>query len=82
MPSEKLLIVTGCDLCPEVSNSKLYALVDGVRLCNSCWRAAGRPACSPSQIGLAEQAAMEVKIRERMQRRGGADRHLVRKGKT
>jgi hypothetical protein len=78
-----LEVLAGCDLCPPTvsTEGRLFAVVDGRRLCAAHWIAAGCPwpraLASPLEVHEAE-----VRIRERMQARGGADRHLVRSGKS
>lgn len=73
--------MSGCDTCGSLDARRLYANVDGRRLCSGCWKKAGRPwprrAADPN-----EAAATEQKVRERMLKRGGPDRHLARNNKT
>lgn len=51
-----------------------------VDLCGPCWRQAGEPSAPPSTAAEAHAAAL--KARDRMQARGGTDRHMVRSGKA
>lgn len=71
-----------CDVCARVftiEENRLFVRVDGRWYCAGCWRKAGRP--WPSRLASIEDLhAAETATRERMNARGGADRHLVRKG--
>ena len=70
-----------CDRCGDVSPGRLFVTVDGVVYCSACWRRAGRP--FPRSIAtVTELHEAEVVTRDRMLARGGAYRHLVRKGLT
>ena len=65
-----------CSRCRETA--LLFALIWKLRLCRRCWVEAGRPWPEASTMHDTHQA--EVAARERMQARGGTDRHLVRAG--
>lgn len=68
-----------CDQCPRVR--LLMLRIGRVHVCAACWRAAGRPA--PHYVATpAELAAIEAATRKKMLDRGGADRHLVRAGRS
>jgi len=73
--------VTGCDVCGDINDRRLYGVVDGKRFCSRCWKRAGSPfpklRSDPEEARLAELAT-----RERMTKRGGPDRHLVRNNRT
>jgi hypothetical protein len=58
----------------------LYARIDGTPACPRCWRRAGSP--YPRRATMDEVHQAEVRTRERMNARGGADRHMVRAGKS
>lgn len=82
-PDTVLRVPDGCDFCPPETptEGKLFAVVDGRRLCALHWVAAGRP--WPRNIAPpAEVHKAELQTRERMLARGGTDRHLVRSGKS
>lgn len=49
-------------------------------LCSDCWRRLGKP--GPPSMSMAAVHEAEVATRERMNKRGGAFRHLVQKGLT
>jgi hypothetical protein len=68
-----------CDNChrPHL----LFASFGGRLICGDCWQAKGSP--WPRRPATAEEIhAAELRTRERMQARGGTDRHMVRNGKT
>lgn len=67
-----------CDRC-GAPRQLLVRLITDELVDGPCWRKAGSP-FPLAQAGLAEVAANEARIREAMVRRGGAERHLVRKG--
>lgn len=68
-----------CDGCGQPRH--LFALVLGKLLCVRCWRRAGSP-FPRSTATPQELHEIELATRERMNARGGADRHLVRSGKS
>ena len=71
----------GCDVCGSLESVRLYANVDGVWHCASCWMAPGRP--WPTRLAdIHERHDAEVRTRERMTARDELDRHLVRNGRT
>jgi hypothetical protein len=72
VPSER------CSRCP--STPSLLARTRAGVLCAACWRELPEPLkwLPPSTMQEVHQA--EVKARERMMARGGADAHIVRKG--
>lgn len=68
-----------CDDChrPHL----LFANFGGRLLCSGCWQAKGSP--WPRRPATVEEIhTAELRTRERMQARGGADRHMVRSGKS
>lgn len=71
-----------CDECPPDTGSRLFVTVSGRRYCARHWHAAGRP--TPREpLATAQQVhEAELRIRDRMNARGGTDRHLVRNGRT
>ena len=72
-----------CDGCHRDFDAQvtLFANIGGKVMCCGCWTAAGCP--FPRRIATpAEIHAAEIATRERMQKRGGADRHMVRNGKS
>lgn len=71
-----LLQTDGCDRCG--AKRFLFARVNGERLCSGCWKSAGRP--RGDDLGAVHD--LEVRTREHMTARGGADRHRVRSGKS
>lgn len=81
MTAAALLLVpdTSCGRCDRPA--LLLARIGGRAICAYCWWDLGKPwpreKASPEEIHAAELAA-----RERMLRRGGTDRHMVRKGLT
>lgn len=59
----------------------LAGLTESAWSCAECWRRAGMP--WPSNLATAEAVqAAELATRERMLQRGGADRYMVRSGKS
>jgi len=72
-----------CDLCPPEAwrPEQLHVVVDGRLFCGAHWRAAGRP-FPRTEATVEELHQAELATRERMQARGGADRHMVRSGKS
>ena len=76
--TEELL---GCDTCGRGEPDKLYADVDGRHFCVTHWRKAGRPYPRRAADPQVTQAA-EASARQRMLRRGGADKVNVMKGRT
>ena len=76
------LVSLSCDECPPDTGARLYVTVAGRRYCAAHWRAAGRP--TPREpLATAQQVhEQELRIRDRMTRRGGADRQAVRSGRT
>lgn len=70
----------GCDVCGQNDTLFLYANVDGKHYCLPCWKRAGKP--WPRRLMDFEINEIESKTRTRMMKRGGPDRHLVRKGRT
>lgn len=85
MGTAPLLALAGCDRClgepEEAKAGKLYAVVDGVRLCREHWERAGCPFPKhiPTEVEIANAAAA---VQRRMLGRGGTDRHLARSGKS
>jgi hypothetical protein len=76
-----LLVFWGCDVCGDAREDGYYTPCDdGLRRCVRCWKKAGRPFRRLSDPAAAHDAA--VATRKRMTQRGGADRHLVRSGRT
>lgn len=71
-----------CDECPPDSGSRLHVTVSGRRYCAKHWYAAGCP--TPREpLATAQQVhEQELATRDRMNRRGGTDRHMVRTGRT
>jgi hypothetical protein len=72
-----------CDVCRQDfdMDSTLFAPVrGGASVCVLCWRRMGRPFPPPGT--MAEVQAAEAAMRDRMQARNSADRHMVRSGKT
>jgi len=68
-----------CDGCHKAF--LLFVDFGGRKLCSDCWHAKGSP--WPRRPATIEEIhAAELKTRERMQARGGADRHMVRSGKS
>lgn len=72
-----------CDRCRQDFDlqTTLFAAVNGRVICSECWHRAGSP-FPRREASVAEIHAAELAIRERMQARGGADRHMVRSGKS
>lgn len=69
-----------CDRC-GAEFSPLAGLTESAWLCAECWRRAGMP--WPSNPATAEEVqAAELATRERMLKRKGADRYMVRSGKA
>lgn len=68
-----------CDGCRRAC--LLFASFGGRMLCAECWHAKGSP-FPRRELTPQEMHAAEIATRERMQKRGGADRHLVRAGKS
>ncbi len=66
----------GCSRCGE--KRFLFVTVRGEQLCSRCWKNAGEPRADP--LGKAHE--LEVRTREGMAARGGADAYRVRAGKT
>jgi hypothetical protein len=54
----------------------------GIWLCGRCWKHLGMPDPYPERATPEQVHAAHLAIVEAMYRRGGADRHLVRKGRT
>lgn len=71
-----------CDRCrqPYDGETTLFARIGHEQVCASCWHRAGRPFPPPASMAAVHEA--QVATRQRMEARGGADRHLVRKGLT
>jgi hypothetical protein len=71
-----------CDRCREAYDQAraLFARIGHERVCAACWHRAGRPFPGPAPMAAVHEA--QVATRDRMNARGGADRHLVRKGLT
>lgn len=74
-----LLSDEDCALCGEPVG--IFIRIDGQPSCARCWRRRGSP-FPRREATAAELLAAEIATRERMQKRGGADRHLVRAGKS
>jgi len=68
-----------CDGCHKAC--LLFVAFGGRLICSDCWRAKGSP-WPKRPATVAEIHAAELRTRERMQARGGADKHLVRAGKS
>jgi hypothetical protein len=68
-----------CDRCHEPRH--LFANWAGRLVCAECWHALGSP-FPRRELTPQEMHAAEIATRERMLKRGGADRHLVRAGKS
>lgn len=70
-----------CGRDGTLDDRRLYAPFRDGFLCAECWRALGQPfpraQASPDLVH-----ETELRTRERMQARGGTDRHLVRNGRT
>jgi hypothetical protein len=78
--SDLLQALTGCDCCLDAREHGLYVRDDSGRmLCSACWVKAGRP-WPRRPPTIVELHAAESATRERMLKRGGTDRHLVRDG--
>lgn len=77
----EVLAGPACDSCNRIflEQGRLFVRVDGRWYCVECWRKAGRP-WPRREATLDELHAAETATRERMLARGGAHRHLVRKG--
>lgn len=59
----------------------LFARIEGMPCCASCWVLKGRP--YPRVVATPQELhERELATRERMNKRGGADRHMVRSGKS
>jgi hypothetical protein len=67
-----------CDVCHRPA--PLLARIRFERLCVRCWRALPEDRRWPPPCTMQEGHLAEVAARDAMQRRGGTDRHLVRKG--
>lgn len=68
-----------CDVCR--AEVYLFTRLLGKLVCGECWHRAGSP--FPRTPSTAEELhRAELATRERMQKRGGADRHMVRNGKS
>ena len=65
-----------CDRCHKPAGLRVVS-VKGY-LCGRCWKALGEPP-APS-VDPRKTFEQEQLTRERMTKRGGTDRHLVRKG--
>lgn len=78
-PGMGMAVLFACDQCHE---PRLLFAIFGTRLlCADCWHAKGSPwPKRPATVEEIHQA--ELRTRERMQARGGADRHMVRSGKS
>lgn len=72
--------VEGC-VYGDSKLGELVVVVDGWPLCVRHWRAKGCPWPVRQAEMLAAQRALE-KARDRMTKRGGADRQAVRAGRT
>lgn len=73
------MTVVFCGRCDTIDDRRLYAPFRDGYLCAPCWHALGRPfPRSEAAAELVHEA--ELRTRERMLARGGADRHIVRKG--
>jgi len=73
---------TGCGKCGESHEPGLYVrLTADLVVCRACWEAMGRPWPS-APVDEAKVRAIELQARERMLKRGGADRYLVLKGRS
>jgi hypothetical protein len=72
--------VEGC-VYGDSKLGELVVVVDGWPLCVRHWRAEGRPWPVRKAEMQAAQRALE-KARDAMNKRGGADRHMVRNGRT
>jgi hypothetical protein len=68
-----------CDSCRDPR--LLFVSFGGRLLCAECWHAIGSP-FPRRELTPQEMIAAEIATRERMQKRGGADRHLVRSGRS
>lgn len=78
-----LQVLAGCDACPPdaPTEGRLFVRVDNRLLCARHWHEAGRP--WPRSGGSLEQVhEAELRTRERMQARGGADAYRVKAGKS
>ena len=70
-----------CSRCGVVDDRILYARrAAGVWLCLQCWRASARPWPRLEALSAVELENIAAATRRRMHARGGADRHLTRKG--
>lgn len=68
-----------CDGCHKAS--LLFVSFGAEKICAECWHRKGSP--FPRRVLTPqEMSAAEIATRERMNRRGGADRHMVRSGKS
>lgn len=67
-----------CSRCDR--GVSLFVRIEGRPVCARCWKRAGSPAPRPPTMHERHEA--EVANHERMNARGGADRHLVRSGKA
>lgn len=72
--------MSGCARCGSLDDRKLYANA-GKRgtFCAECWHLLGCPFPQDHAAPI-ELEAQEMATKQRMLARGGADRHLVRKG--
>ena len=72
--------VVSCRDCGLVDDRVLFARISKTEcLCCGCWNEAGKP--SPKMELTAEELLEnENAIRKQMIRRGGSDKHIVRKG--
>lgn len=74
-----MTVEIACERCGRPTS--ITAVIDGLHTCGRCWNLQGCPFPGFRET-LAQRAAREAKIRDDMLKRGGADRHLVRKGST
>jgi hypothetical protein len=68
-----------CEACREPCH--LFARIRGRLLCSDCWRLAGSP-WPRSEASQKEIHEAELRIRERMLKRGGEDAYRVKAGKS
>lgn len=78
-----MTVCSGCDRCGDQRESGLYlALRPDHWVCAACYRELGRPAVVREALTAGEVQDRERRTRERMTLRGGADRYMVRAGKS
>lgn len=73
----------GCDTCGVVYDGapKLFASIDGKAYCATCWKRAGRP-WPKRKLTDVEVSNAEIRVRERMLKRGGNSKYMARSGKV